>query len=358
MLSSAGGTQALGSADSRLTTAALAALAASGSSTQARDADSVARGTAAAANATLLVAGLARNTVGTLPRLRSRLRRLGRWFAGYSVVLVENDSSDGTLQYLERWARETGQAPNGQLRLLSLSLAKDPAVGPYARRSDLKERGWGHDGVQLLARLRNRYLDAADRGARPDVLLMVDTDLGDDWEDEAVLEALGHEAHWDVLCSHAWYRDDALYDAFALRSPGLQPHDPAAFERSYGKSFFPHALCGSQRPGRDPKGAADAPGALVPVESCFGGLALYRGVALEGLGKACRYDEAVNDCEHVAIHRCLREQGAAVALFPAWRARAAASNSTCCVETCAQADRFPMASLPFEPQFISEARLL
>jgi hypothetical protein len=42
---------------------------------------------------------------------------------------------------------------------------------------------------------------------------------------------------------------------------------------------------------------------LVPVESCFGGLAVYSLDALRESG--CTYDEATDDCEHVALHRCL-----------------------------------------------------
>ena len=44
---------------------------------------------------------------------------------------------------------------------------------------------------------------------------------------------------------------------------------------------------------------------LVPVESCFGGLALYSLDALRESG--CTYDEATDDCEHVALHRCLNK---------------------------------------------------
>jgi hypothetical protein len=42
---------------------------------------------------------------------------------------------------------------------------------------------------------------------------------------------------------------------------------------------------------------------FVPVESCFGGLAIYSLDALRESG--CTYDEATDDCEHVALHRCL-----------------------------------------------------
>lgn len=195
-------------------------------------AERLARGARLAANASLLVAGLVRNAASTLPKLRARLARLGSRFAAWRAIVVENDSADNTLEYLRAWARAASRASRAggagagadastgsgrgadsrgadvreasSVKVISESLAADPSVGPYARRSELKARGWGHDGVKLLARLRNRYLDVAraelivEHAAAPPFLLMVDFDVGDDWDDDAVLAAIGHETKWDV----------------------------------------------------------------------------------------------------------------------------------------------------------------
>ncbi|CAK0819676.1 unnamed protein product [Prorocentrum cordatum] len=50
---------------------------------------------------------------------------------------------------------------------------------------------------------------------------------------------------------------------------------------------------------------------LVPVHSCFGGLALYRPEALF----RCRYDPAAYDCEHVPLHQCMRKHGSENRMF-------------------------------------------
>ena len=42
----------------------------------------------------------------------------------------------------------------------------------------------------------------------------------------------------------------------------------------------------------------------------------------------CRQD----DCEHVAFHRCLRETGATLAIYPRLAPKAAASPGGCCVD--------------------------
>ena len=331
------------------------------------------RGQSKAANATLLVGGLVRNAAPHLPLLRQKIESLAKHFAEVKIVFVENDSTDGTGKYLDSWARKSRAKVT--VRSIRLRLSQDGRIGQYANRGELKAKGWGHDGVRLLARLRNLYLTelrkeadgcCADAGGSEKYwVLMIDVDVGVEWTESALMEAIGHETQWHVLCAHTWYRDSQLYDAFALRGNGLQALSPAVFEELSGRSFFPHAICGLQRSWGAhcacmsdrlvedrvcACAATSAAPSLIPVNSCFGGLALYHQDLLHTF-KGCQYDEGVDDCEHVALHSCMRSQKAVVALYPRLTARASAANSTCCIETCAQAESFPMAFLPFQPQF-------
>ena len=339
----------------------------------------VQRGQSKAAHATLLVGGLVRNAAQHLPRLRKKLESLADHFARVRVVFVENDSSDGTGAYLDSWAK----APTGRvtLKAIRLTLSQDKRVGVYRNRGELKAKGWGHDGVRLLARLRNMYLaelrkevegstqvEGPERSFENYWILMVDADVGTEWSASFLLEAIGHEARWHALCAHSWYRSTDLYDAFALRAAGVQSLSPLNFEEGTGRSFFPHALCGLQRQWGEHCGcgmgwshqgktcsscdASATARSLLPVDSCFGGLALYHENLLHKF-KACRYDEGLDDCEHVALHSCMRSQKAVIVLQPDFVARASAANSTCCVETCHQAESFPMSFLPFQPQFFT-----
>merc|ERR1740121_1816812 len=50
---------------------------------------------------------------------------------------------------------------------------------------------------------------------------------------------------------------------------------------------------------------------LVPVHSCFGGLALYRPERF----LECQYDPGVYDCEHVVFHQCMRQKGSEGRMF-------------------------------------------
>eukprot|EP00434_Breviolum_minutum_P011997 symbB.v1.2.010580.t1/scaffold695.1/size172077/8 len=118
---------------------------------------------------------------------------------------------------------------------------------------------------------------------------MLDFDLGHDWDNSLILEALGHPVHWHVLCAQSTYREGAMYDAFALRSVALQPTDPKSYEEVTGRSFFPHALCGLQRSWAK---TVDTAHHLLPVDSCFGGLALYQQELLDDkFLRNCRYED-------------------------------------------------------------------
>ena len=328
------------------------------------------RGQSRAANATLLVGGLVRNAALHLPQLRQRIETLADHFRQVRIIFVENDSTDGTGKYLDHWSKTA--AGKTTMTTIRLTLSQDKHIGPYKNRGELKAKGWGHDGVRLLARLRNMYLAELRREtqglAREHWVLMLDADVGMEWSASVLLEALGHEARWHALCAHTWYRSNSLYDAFALRGEGLQGLSPIDFEEQTGKSFFPHALCGLQRQwgehcdcGMEWQGeetackscaASSTARSLIPVDSCFGGLALYHEDLLHKFS-SCRYDEGRDDCEHVALHRCMRSKGAIIVLYPRLAARASAANTTCCVETCSQAEAFPMSFLPFQPQFLA-----
>lgn len=52
---------------------------------------------------------------------------------------------------------------------------------------------------------------------------------------------------------------------------------------------------------------------LLPVDSCFGGLAIYRYEALRGCRYSFRYSQPPHmlECEHVLFHQCIREQNGA-----------------------------------------------
>jgi hypothetical protein len=223
----------------------------------------------------VLIAGLARNIEPLAATVCRRLEKLGSLFRDYRVVLFENDSSDRTAAVLQEWSRW-----NPRFQLLRAQF--DDPVHPPTRC------------VQRVARMahyRNQYhRHIVENYSDHDEVIVVDTDLAGGWSHEGLADTFGYHPDWDVVGSYGIiYRRERWcwnkyvhYDAWAFRRWGSDAPlssrevNPLAWQRGQP---------------------------LVRLNSCFGGLAVYRMEAF----RVGRY--AGGDCEHVTFHRRLRECG-------------------------------------------------
>ncbi len=223
----------------------------------------------------VVLAGLTRNIGDRVERLRQRVERTASHFADFRVVLFENDSGDDTADRLRAWA-----GSDRRVHLLQQTFG-DP-VHPQAR--DLQR-------VSRMAHYRDQYhrFIAANFSDFEHVIVF-DTDLAGGWSDAGIADSFGQASPWDVIGAngiiykrHRWHWNRYVqYDAWALRRRGS---DTPLSTREANRLTW--------RRGEP----------LVAVNSCFGGLAIYRTEAF----LAGRY--AGGDCEHVTLHRDLRAHG-------------------------------------------------
>jgi len=223
-----------------------------------------------------LFCAIARDVDDSLPSVIARIERAGAMFADYRVVVFENDSRDSTVERLRQWG------------------SRNPRVHVESER--LGVRVWDRDRsperMQHLAACRNRYLDhALEHHADVDYLIVFDSDLPRGFSYSGLASTFGYD-DWDMVGSNGLlvrphgrpWRDPMFFDAWAFRAVG--ENAPGSFD-DVNRLVF-----GRGEP-------------LVPVWSCFGGLAVYRMEALRG---GARYYGG-GDCEHVVLHRQMREQG-------------------------------------------------
>jgi hypothetical protein len=221
--------------------------------------------------------GLARDVAGVLPQVTARIEHAGGMFGDYRVVIYENDSCDGTVARLREW-----EESNPRVSVLSETLG----AARWGRVCDLER-------MRYLAARRNRYLEhATERYGAFDYLIVLDTDLPSGFSYEGLAHTFGGE-EWHVVGSNllslsALSEGPApprpeFFDAWAFRRPGdVEPRPFAEINALFFQRGEP----------------------LVPVWSAFGGLAVY---SMAAIRSGARYGG--DDCEHVVLHRRLRERG-------------------------------------------------
>ena len=234
----------------------------------------VARGRETMRHKRVVICGLARDIAPFLPNTIRRIEQLGELFADYRVVVYENDSLDDTREILLKWAK----------RCPRVHVLSDRLQAPVNRQIRCPLRG------TRMALYRNKYRDFVARHfADFDTCIVADMDLPGGWSYDGISNSFGWD-DWDVVGSYGVIFQRIRYrlnvpvhfDAWAYREQGsFAPMPTGVVNRYYWQ-----------------RGES-----LVPVYSCFGGLAVYRMDAL----LSARYEGG--DCEHVPLHRKMQEQG-------------------------------------------------
>ena len=203
-----------------------------------------------------------------------RTERLGSLFADYRVVMYENDSSDRTLQLLERW-----QAENSRVTVLTENLGDPVHPGTTCLRR-----------AERMAHYRRQYWQfISAQLADFDQVIVIDTDLDGGWSCDGIANTYG-QAEWDFVGSNG-----ILYKRRMLDVNHTIQYDAWAFRRAHSLTPL------STREVNFMKWQRGEP--LVPVRSCFGGLGVYQMPAF----LAGKY--AGGDCEHIPFHATMRQQG-------------------------------------------------
>jgi hypothetical protein len=227
-----------------------------------------------------VITGIARDNIYDLLVMMQHIEHLGQLFADYRVIIFENDSKDGTKNILSLW-----QTRNPKISILNKDFhnAKRPNIG-------------------FLANARNYYLTAlaSPKYKNFNMLIVVDMDMSYGFDVRGIQDSFAKIEQWDAVCSNGISNANGeMYDMFAFRNDQYPwaIYDTKDYWRKISKGQRQIFTAGS---------------GLVPVQSCFGGMALYK---REFIGN-CKYTSIQGDCEHVAFHECLRKSHARIFLNP------------------------------------------
>jgi len=240
----------------------------------------------------VIVCGCTRNSEPYLEANLLALYKVRPCFDQFRILVYENDSTDRTRAVLARFRAMHADfyfmQENGVDRLL-------------------KSR------TERIAHGRNRLIRyvSAHRDVF-DYMIMVDLDVAVPFLAVQLGRIFEMQQDWDVLTANCFGR---YYDIWALRI-GKNNWDPQLHGKIWAQSIDSDCW---QQP-QAIKTVANAqrvipPGSpLIPVDSAFGGLAIYKVGVLQG----CSYSRSSQTCEHVAFHEQLRRKnGARIFICPA-----------------------------------------
>jgi hypothetical protein len=178
-----------------------------------------------AADISVMFRMIGRDVAEELPYVLANIGKLASYFKAAHVVLVENDSADGTCSVFTTWATAftSSSSHNRAAKLLSFK----PVTS-------------GKKNLQVLAQARNVYLQelAKPEYAAVEYLIVVDTDMCFPWDVvniikvfNGLLPAAGRE--WHVLYANGvcgWYQKhiDGSSEEVPFSTPGEERPGPLA----------------------------------------------------------------------------------------------------------------------------------
>jgi len=244
----------------------------------------------------LFIGALCRDAEPHLPRFKLFLQSLLPLLTTLKVVVVENDSVDGSFRFLSRL----------QKRLPSNLLL----INPGSLDSKFPERT---DRIAFCRNLLLEQFNALGGSGAFDLVLILD--IAPETSNISVrcinraLELAPPD--WSALtANHAAF----YYDIWALRHSLWCPFDVCKIFHEqrdiHGEEFTRRVVIASRQ--------VHLPSHLPPiaVDSAFAGAGLYRASVIEGCTYAGHDDKGVTICEHVSFHQLIRERGGMIYIQP------------------------------------------
>ena len=261
--------------------------------------EQVKRGQNIASKSRLVITGLIRNNAYQIPEIKQRCQDIVKYFSEYKILIVENNSTDGSRDFLLEWSSED---PNVNILCKDIFAVNENEcdILDFFPPSDHLGGSPLPDRIQKMAFLRNIYIKhTLHYYSNYDFMFVIDFDLRGDLYIDGFLQSvavLTEQKKIDgIACNGMLLKPDAddfyYYDSFAHIDEG----DPIYWENHAAKSNhdkYVHTYV-SQRYKTNMN--------LDKVRSAFGGAALYKISSM----KNAQYDfsSAYFSCEHSFFHK-------------------------------------------------------
>ena len=245
-------------------------------------------------NCSLIITACARNVEKYLPDFRSNIEHIASLFGQHFIFIGESDSTDTTLMYLRQWRDQNKQVTLKTYGNLS-QMIPERSVRIASCRNDLLEDV--------------RRLDL-NRPSRHTFLLVADVDANARLREPVFLSNFDYALdEWGAMTASQY---GGYYDIWALRTATVNydcwriVKNILIIIRTWNRAVDAYISI-HQKP-------IPANHSLIPVDSAFGGAALYQMKYLNG----CTYSgfHSHRLCEHVEFNLCFTRNGGQIFINP------------------------------------------
>jgi len=250
----------------------------------------------------VIICGLIRDRESHVKLIKEQLNKITKNFADYAIVIVENDSIDGTRQELIDWAKDDQhihvigcENQTNSIQSCNLSLAATQIrFLPETRR------------IEKMVQLRNIYLNYIDNHFllnQFDYVIVEDLDLTSYTYLDGLFSTgfyLNNDSTIDAICSNGIYYN-SLFDNLIAYETYFDPYahkdkENQNWSMAYNdiwSSFFRKYSCDDN---------------LIHVQSCFSGRTIYKFKSIKGKRYRTYLDQNNQAiCEHVGLHQTLKK---------------------------------------------------
>lgn len=253
----------------------------------------------------LVVGLLARDCIKNLRSNMKKVEELGVMFKDYHVVILENDSKDGTAEEVLAWSKRNPKIIYINERV-EAPKSLFPVKCPHPEKGVLR--------IEKMVRLRNRVMDEVEKRFTPDIFCFIDIDI-QDFSPSTMVQAIEKAPDdWGgIFANGIVYWDDSdgkvypspfQYDSFAFVSKGddyLKRGDYIITPDFHPQVAYQMTL-------------ALKTNEYLPCESAFNGIGLYRYETIAGARYSISQNEALKAincslCEHIGFNKKVREKG-------------------------------------------------
>lgn len=245
---------------------------------------------------TAVVCTLVRDVEHKIPAIIKKAEAMGKLFADYRILLVENDSSDNTRKLLLEWKNK-----NPRVTILGCGVNFEGKCSVNIARKKTDEHAISRWRIEKMVYLRNIYLNYLKKHySNFDYALVWDADTIGSVYLDGILNSMGWFAknpEMEGVCANGIKRfvlPKVFYDTYAINEHTDNFHSDNMRSHHYKKAILTQYSRGEP---------------LAHVKSCFSGFTIYRIDSL--LNDDVVYDMSEGDnieCEHVRLHKHMNDR--------------------------------------------------